>query len=768
MQAFTCLSDIMTLEQSTKSNTFARFRVLFAVNVLLVLRTARCWDPTADETIGRGLYHHPVSSPYAQIHTFGVEARAALGSHAVAPGFPDCVDLDEYCAHVHALSYDEVPTDGFRCEQEEDCLGGKCPSGGGVCVCPENQVGSNCGALLLFSQRWLWMLDHNRSDLVQRSGTWVDVGTLVIPPDASQLARDAVLYVLRRAVVSSGPKTTMWRQNSGKGTVPGGEGNTPNTQPLGLKLRLPPPAICREWFPSVGAILEYMQLLVGEWSLIQDVHRSERDQLTMDKLYAEVVFVMGCAIALQQESAGQLGESSAAMDRSTIDLTPVVADALNGAHNAVIWAVKNALRFYDAETTTRQVVFLCLRCSVSLKKRKEVCVDLLSMHDRTAVLRNGENCFFELLRLLCFVGRPGGHDMFQVDPIAQEDGHEVGCDDGRCVPDKSLLRRAVRVSLEPAVQALLQLDPSPKAVAAALPVAIINNDATLVDLLNRFSKGNSSAFSSAVSTRNELRASVLRLAAMSSSQAVPENATTCAAAEASASAHPALGASGLLPEVLLNGTSCAIDVVDIDQFSGGNKLGRAFQALRAYVKKGRPVVVRGLLAADSLDDAAALPPIMSSTEWSLAQIQQRFGTLNVTLAQIPYAENFGRVHRSGQLQELFELYPDMLRSSEVGNDGQYGKDWLAHAPDYVFDSEFLHSDQFKVPDCNRTTDSNASGNVPVVAYSWLTGDSPCIPGASSDPDPGRRYLELLAETLGPKGQLWHQWYVLQDASPAFL
>jgi hypothetical protein len=134
--------------------TWWRRRVAAAAGVLLVARASHLGRPQA----------WLLDAEYAEAFPWATErGRGDATSSLSSSQFPSCAVLDEYCPDVHMLMYEDPPGDDFRCAGDADCNGAECDAATGRCACPPGRGAANCGALLLYGQRWRRMLAPDAS-----------------------------------------------------------------------------------------------------------------------------------------------------------------------------------------------------------------------------------------------------------------------------------------------------------------------------------------------------------------------------------------------------------------------------------------------------------------------------------------------------------------------------------------------------------------------------------------------------------------------------
>ena len=400
------------------------------------------------------------------------------------PPFPDCITYDEYCRDIHVAMYDDVDDveiADFQCVRDEDCVGAAstCNVENQTCTCGGGRGGAACSIMHMYSRKWRWMVLH---DTRFEDGTgitdFVTNLSLFVPANASNLVKAALMEHLPTAehlreqaapkfdmagyfssfqqrhpptLVSQYPYPPTLSDSHPLDTnelvsstsIP--ESSSSTLSNMTVTLRLPPQRVFNGWFRSEDSVLDYLEELVQEWSLVQNVAESERDQLTMEKLYAEFQFVILSYVAAHEDSSVP-----------PMDISHIVAAAVDGVHNAVIWAVKNSLRFYDVGATSRydNAICSCAAATVCLTSTP-------SLPRRNQALREGSNFFHELVKVLCHIGDPASPLPFiasanYVTAHEQVLGpHTLNSESS----NQTLLARAARLGLLEEVTAILQLRP---------------------------------------------------------------------------------------------------------------------------------------------------------------------------------------------------------------------------------------------------------------------------------------------------------------------
>lgn len=272
------------------------------------------------------------------------------------PTFPSCAELDDFCPDIHLSMYEDIiNVEDFHCMENDDCKGNHsyCDLDVQKCICSANRLGGSCGGMVLYSQKWRFKQVHNFSATEEQPIAL----SAVVPRDASD--------VVTQWLTSSLPLMTEYnivadRMKQHTYTIHNyneinhfahsqfyATQGSPHFVPIQEQnISIPVEKILWEWFPSTTYTLDYLRELVEEWSLVQDVQRSERDQMTMEKIYAEVIFVVACL-------HGQMNSNNGLLSPDTVEISDIIDAAIDGIHNAVIWSMKNALRFYAVNSTSR-------------------------------------------------------------------------------------------------------------------------------------------------------------------------------------------------------------------------------------------------------------------------------------------------------------------------------------------------------------------------------------------------------------------------------
>lgn len=247
--------------------------------------------------------------------------------------FPDCYNFDEYCDDVHLTFYEEIDPD-HTCLIDTDCFGTKseCNVSSNTCSCPENRFGANCAAFLLYFQRWNYELRTSGATFNGVKYTTADVSN-IIPMHASDLVLQELFQLLPISCNSS---------NSIVCNI--AEVHKTFSRPNRLWLKLPESERFNTWFNETTAIISYLEEIIDEWSLVQEPLQSERDALTLEKLYAEILFILACVFVDAQESHSE---------NEQLDVTPLFEPLVDSVHNAIIWALKNKIKFYEVDKFDR-------------------------------------------------------------------------------------------------------------------------------------------------------------------------------------------------------------------------------------------------------------------------------------------------------------------------------------------------------------------------------------------------------------------------------
>lgn len=163
----------------------------------------------------------------------------------------------------------------------------------------------------------------------------------------------------------------------------------------------------------------------------------------------------------------------------------------------------------------------------------------------------------------------------------------------------------------------------------------------------------------------------------------------------------------------------------------------------------------------------------------MQKIRQNFGNRNVSVARIPYANNFGLSEKEMTIEDFFSQYMDedltidmnmnstnetiitSRRSTESGRN-HHNFPTVKNASDYVFDAAFLHDDMFVVNNCGCHGPTKSD----CIAYSWLIDNNEssfCIDNRHNQSlgSMVQTYLTAI-DGIREDQQLWHQWYLGQN------
>lgn len=369
------------------------------------------------------------------------------------------------------------------------------------------------------------------------------------------------------------------------------------------------------------------------------------------------------------------------------------------------------------------------------------------------------------------------------------------------VHNRSVFGKAVRLSLVPVMRELLTLGPPIPLICELSSLAIMNNDASMLHLLLEYTKHghcNTLSFIHTIEAdlmaRSELRNSKLR----NTYTTIKNTESRCHERDNRYAINNNLQkqknsssdfVQGIIPDAIMElaqRKGCAVDVIQVPQLTHDLELNKKILSnisnlLQYHISSGRPLILRGFLNACNQSagkvnnnnyfqsEICPLPPIFLEEKWGLEAINKRFSNRFVTVANIPYPNNFGVLSTEKRVSDFFRDSIKMnMSSSAVLN-----KTNSAAMYDYIFDSEFLHSAQFIINTTNNieTTDLKGTGyffnnsitntSTSLERHSWLLNNDQCsrLKHPQLPAVPQLLYFDILSDLYDGDGNLWHQWYL---------